>query len=77
MFEENPSFGSIEEWEEEIKKNENLENFKFPVSFKEEFNLDLEIEDSLIIHPPDKKENKIKIVEISKSSKSKKKNNLF
>ena len=59
MFEENPSFGSIEEWEEEIKKNENLENFKFPVSFKEEFNLDLEIEDSLIIHPPDKKENKI------------------
>ena len=78
MFEINPSFENTICWEDSLDKNESDGKLKFPVTFHDEIPMIDEIEDQLTLPQPKKKDKVIKVVEISKKSKSKdKKNNLF
>jgi hypothetical protein len=78
MFEINPSFENTIFWEDSLDKNESDGNLKFPVTFHYEIPRIDEIEDQLTLPQPKKKDKVIKVVEISKKSRSKdKKNNLF
>ena len=75
MFEINPSFENTIFWEDSLDKNESDGKLKFPVTFHDEIpNID-EIEDQLTLPKPKKKDKVIRVVEISKKSKSKDKNN--
>ena len=78
MFEINPSFENTIFWEDSLDKNESDGKLKFPVTFHDEIPRIDEIEDQLTLPQPKKKDKVIKVVEISKKSKSKdKKNKLF
>ena len=78
MFEINPSFENTIFWEDSLDKNESDGKLKFPVTFHDEIPKIDEIEDQLTLPQPKKKDKVIKVVEISKKSKSKdKKNKLF
>ena len=78
MFEINPSFENTIFWEDSLDKNESDGKLKFPVTFHDEIPKIDEIEDQLTLPPPKKKDKVIKVIEISKKSKSKdKKNKLF
>jgi len=78
MFEINPSFENTIFWEDSLDKNESDGKLKFPVTFHDEIPRIDEIEDQLTLPQPKKKHKVIKVVEISKKSRSKdKKNNLF
>ena len=78
MFEINPSFENTICWEDSLDKNESDGKLKFPVTFHDEIPRVDEIEDQLTLPQPKKKDKVIKVVEISKKSKSKdKKNKLF
>ncbi len=78
MFEINPSFENTIFWEDSLDKNESDGKLKFPVTFHDEIPRIDEIEDQLTLPQPKKKDKAIKVVEISKKSRSKdKKNNLF
>lgn len=78
MFEINPSFENTICWEDSLDKNEADGKLKFPVTFHDEIPRIDEIEDQLTLPQPKKKDKVIKVVEISKKSKSKdKKNKLF
>lgn len=78
MFEINPSFENTIFWEDSLDKNESDGKLKFPVTFHDEIPKVDEIEDQLTLPQPKKKDKVIRVVEISKKSKSKdKKNNLF
>jgi hypothetical protein len=78
MFEINPSFENTILWEDSLDKNESDGKLKFPVTFHDEIPKIDEIEDQLTLPQPKKKDKIIRVVEISKKSRSKnKKNNLF
>ena len=78
MFEINPSFENTIFWEDSLDKNESDGKLKFPVTFHDEIPKIDEIEDQLTLPQPKKKDKVIKVIEISKKSKSKgKNNNLF
>ena len=78
MFEINPSFENTICWEDSLDKNESDGKLKFPVTFHDEIPRIDEIEDQLTLPQPKKKDKIIRVVEISKKSRSKgKKNNLF
>jgi hypothetical protein len=78
MFEINPSFENTIFWEDSLDKNESDGKLKFPVTFHDEITKIDEIEDQLTLPQPKKKDKIIRVVEISKKSRSKgKKNNLF
>jgi hypothetical protein len=78
MFEINPSFENTICWEDSLDKNESDGKLKFPVTFHDEIPRIDEIEDQLTLPQPKKKDKVIKVVEISKKSKSKdKKSKLF
>ncbi len=78
MFEINPSFENTIFWEDSLDKNESDGKLKFPVTFHDEIPKIDEIEDRLTLPQPKRKDKVIKVIEISKKSKSKdKKNNLF
>ena len=78
MFEINPSFENTIFWEDSLDKNESDGKLKFPVTFHDEIPKIDEIEDQLTLPQPKKKDKVIKVIEISKKSRSKgKKNNLF
>jgi hypothetical protein len=78
MFEINPSFENTIFWEDSLDKNESDGKLKFPVTFHDEIPKIDEIEDQLTLPQPKKKDKVIKVIEISKKSKSKdKKNKLF
>jgi len=78
MFEINPSFENTICWEDSLDKNESDGKLKFPVTFHDEIPKIDEIEDQLTLPQPKKKDKIIRVVEISKKSRSKgKKNNLF
>ena len=75
MFEINPSFENTIFWEDSLDKNESDGKLKFPVTFHDEIPKIDEIEDQLTLPQPKKKDKVIKVIEISKKSKSKDKNN--
>ena len=75
MFEINPSFENTIFWEDSLDKNESDGKLKFPVTFHDEIPKIDEIEDQLTLPKPKKKDKVIRVVEISKKSKSKEKNN--
>ena len=75
MFEINPSFENTIFWEDSLDKNESDGKLKFPVTFHDEIPKIDEIEDQLTLTKPKKKDKVIRVVEISKKSKSKDKNN--
>ena len=75
MFEINPSFENTIFWEDSLDKNESGGKLKFPVTFHDEIPKIDEIEDQLTLPKPKKKDKVIRVVEISKKSKSKDKNN--
>ena len=75
MFEINPSFENTICWEDSLYKNESDGKLKFPVTFHDEIPKIDEIEDQLTLPKPKKKDKVIRVVEISKKSKSKDKNN--
>jgi hypothetical protein len=75
MFEINPSFENTIFWEDSLDKNESDGKLKFPVTFHDEIPKIDEIEDQLTLPKPKKKDKVIRVVEISKKSKSKDKNN--
>ena len=78
MFEINPSFENTIFWEDSLDKNESDGKLKFPVTFHDEIPKIDEIEYQLTLPQPKKKDKVIKVIEISKKSRSKdKKNNLF
>jgi hypothetical protein len=78
MFEINPSFENTIFWEDSLDKNESDGKLKFPVTFHDGIPRIDEIEDQLTLPQPKKKDKIIRVVEISKKSRSKgKKNNLF
>ena len=78
MFEINPSFENTIFWEDSLDKNESDGKLKCPVTFHDEIPKIDEIEDQLTLPQPKKKDKIIRVVEISKKSRSKgKKNNLF
>jgi hypothetical protein len=78
MFEINPSFENTIFWEDSLDKNESDGKLKFPVTFHDEIPKIDEIEDQLTLPQPKKKDKVIKVIEISKKSRSKdKKNKLF
>ena len=75
MFEINPSFENTIFWEDSLDKNESDGKLKFPVTFHDEIPKIDEIEDQLTLPKPKKKDKVIRVVDISKKSKSKDKNN--